>query len=177
MLTPEVCYNEEVSQVIEARTIVVEKGARTLALVESGRTVARFPVLVGGNPGPKKQEGDGRTPEGHYFVLRLLADEAAAGVGYYKGLHISYPEVKDAERAYLEGRIGDDLLRRILKDYATGTIPPQESLLGGYVAIHAGLAPDEPFERGTKGCIVMRNADMDSVYAFAQAGTPVLIVP
>ena len=162
---------------IADRMIVVDKVARTLTLVESGKVVARFPVLVGNNPGPKEREGDGRTPEGRYFVLRLLPDEAAVGAGYYKGLHLSYPEVKDAERAHLEGRISDDLLRRILDDYATGTIPPQESSLGGYVAIHAGLAPDEPFERGTKGCVVMRNADMDHVYAFAQAGTPVLILP
>jgi L,D-transpeptidase catalytic domain len=162
---------------IETAMIVVDKTARTLSLVENGHTIATFPVLVGQNPGTKRCEGDMKTPEGRYFVLRLLPDEAAVGTGYYKGLHISYPEIKDAEAGFAEGRIDEALYMQILRDYQEGTIPAQESSLGGYVAIHAGLAEDEKFERGTKGCVVLRNTDMDQLYDFARAGMPIFVRP
>ena len=161
----------------EYAIIVVDKTQRTLALVQSGLTVATFPVLVGRNPGTKEQEGDMKTPEGCYFVLRLLPDEEAVGEGYYKGLHISYPDVSDAARGLQSGLIDVSMYQQIVRDYQQGNIPPQESPLGGYVAIHAGLADDEKFVRGTKGCVVLRNNDMDQVYAFARSGMPVFICP
>lgn len=157
--------------------IVVDKSQRTLSLMGDDAVVATFPVLVGRNPGPKLREGDGCTPEGHYFVLRLLPDEDAVGKGYYKGLHLSYPSVSDADQALSDGRIDEATHHAIVSAYKEGTLPPQESPLGGYVAIHGGLAPDEPFHRGTQGCIVLGNADMDEVYAFAHKGLPVTIHP
>ena len=146
-------------------------------LVANGKTLATFPVLVGQNTGTKQREGDMRTPEGCYFILRLLPDEEAVGEGYYKGLHLSYPAVSDAARGLQEGAIDLRMYEQIVQDYQQGNIPPQESAMGGYVAIHAGLADDETFERGTKGCVVLRNKDMDQVYAFACAGMPILIFP
>ncbi len=160
---------------MEAALIVVDKTARTLSLVAHGETMACFPVLVGQNLGAKEREGDGRTPEGCYFVLRLLPDENAVGNGFYKGLHLSYPGIADAARGLDSGLIDAPTFQQIVQAYQKGNIPPQETALGGYVAIHAGLADDEPFMRGTKGCIVMRNTDMDVVFAFAHAGIPVII--
>lgn len=157
--------------------IVVDKTQRTLALVTNGKTVASFPVLVGKNPGHKEREGDMRTPEGCYFVLRLLPDEEAVGEGYYKGLHLSYPDVSDAARGLANGATDEALYQQVVRAYREGNIPPQESALGGYVAIHAGLAEDEKFVRGTLGCVVMRNRDMDQVYAFARPGMPIFIWP
>ena len=161
----------------EYAMIVVDKTRRTLSLVENGETVATFPVLVGQQPGTKQLEGDMRTPEGCYFVLRLLPDEASVGEGYYKGLHISYPDVPVAARGLKDGVIDEALYQQVVLDYQQGNIPPQESPLGGYVAIHAGLAEDEKFVRGTKGCVVLRNGDMDQVYAFARSGMPIFITP
>lgn len=157
--------------------IVVDKTQATLSLVDNGKTLAAFPVLVGQNARTKEREGDMRTPEGCYFVLRLLPDEEAVGAGYYKGLHISYPDVSDAARGLASGLINETLYQEIVQAYREGNIPPQESALGGYVAIHAGLAEDEQFVRGTKGCVVLRNADMDEVYKFARSGMPIFICP
>ena len=161
----------------EFAMIVVDKTKRTLSLVANSETIATFPVLVGQNPGTKEREGDMRTPEGCYFVYRLLPDEESVGAGYYKGLHISYPDVSDAARGLASGLIDAAMYEEIVEDYRQGNIPPQETTLGGYVAIHAGLAEDEKFERGTNGCVVLRNSDMDRVYAFAHAGMPILICP
>ena len=102
-------------------------------------------------------------------------DEEAVGTGYYKGLHFSYPSPCDAQEGLKKGIIDEATHDTILNAYRVGRVPPQETALGGFVAIHGGLSPDEKFERGTKGCIVLRNADMDRLYAFARAGMPVLI--
>lgn len=155
--------------------IVVNKTTRTLSLVENGQVRACFPVLVGQNVGTKEREGDWRTLEGNYIILRLLPDEAAVGAGYYKGLHLSYPSVEDALRGMTSGLIDEPLYRDVVHTFQQGLIPPQETALGGYVAIHGGLAETETFERGTKGCVVMRNKDMDQVYDFSHAGMPVFI--
>jgi hypothetical protein len=165
-----------VRKTIEGSLIVVDKTARTLSLVREGDTIAVFPVLVGKNPGTKEREGDMRTPEGCYFVLQMLPDEDTVGAGYYKGLHLSYPSVSDAARGLASGLIDQSLYLEIVRAYQEGLMPPQESALGGCVAIHAGLAEDERFERGTKGCVVLRNSDMDSLYAFAAPGMPIFIV-
>jgi hypothetical protein len=161
----------------EYAMIVVDKTRRTLSLVSNSKTLATFPVLVGESPGTKEREGDMRTPEGCYFVLRLLPDEDAVGEGYYKGLHLSYPDVSDAARGLTEGRIDAALFEEVVQAYRHGDVPPQESPLGGYVAIHAGLAEDEKFVRGTKGCVVLRNKDMDELYAFARPGMPIFLYP
>ncbi len=161
----------------EYSVIVVDKTQRTLSLIKNSKNIATFPALVGLNIGTKEREGDMRTPEGCYFILRMLPDEEAVGEGYYKGLHISYPDVSDAARGLASGVIDESIYQQILLDYMEGSIPPQESVLGGYVAIHAGLAEDEKFERGTKGCVVLRNSDMDQVYAFAHPGMPIFIRP
>ncbi len=142
----------------ECPIIVVDKTARTLSLVANGETLTTFPVLVGQHSGTKEREGDMRTPEGCYFVLRLLPNEDAVGEGYYKGLHLSYPDVSDAARGLKAGLIDRLLYRQVERDYPMGNIPPQASPIGGYVAIHAGLSEDEKFVRGRKGCVVMRNS-------------------
>lgn len=162
---------------IETEIITVNKTARTLSLVRQGQVLFSCPVLVGQNPGAKQQEGDGKTPEGCYFILRLLPDENAVGKGYYKGLHISYPSLNDAAQGLAQGRIDAEVFGAIATAYQQGIIPPQETALGGYVATHAGLSEDEPFERGTRGCIVLRNSDMDQVYTFARPGMPFVISP
>ena len=159
------------------RFILVNKAARTLTLIENGEAGASFPVLIGKNPGPKERMGDDRTPEGDLHVAQMLPDEAAVGAGYYKGLHISYPHPEHAAVGRSLGLIDEDVEKEVVRAFEAGEITPQVSALGGEVAIHAGLAPDELFVRGTRGCVVMRNADMDVVYAFACQGMRILITP
>src|SRR3954447_23866903 len=49
--------------------IVVEKGARRLTLYSGGERVRVFPVALGFEPaGDKVKQGDGRTPEGEFYV-------------------------------------------------------------------------------------------------------------
>ena len=67
--------------------IVVKKGDRKMYLL-SGRTVLRsYDVNLGPQPvGPKEYEGDGRTPEGMYFI-----DRKNPRSSYHLSVGISYP--------------------------------------------------------------------------------------
>ena len=49
--------------------IVIHKSVHTLTLVDGTREVLRCPAALGAQPvGHKQREGDGRTPEGAYFI-------------------------------------------------------------------------------------------------------------
>ena len=50
--------------------IVVQKAQRTLQLMSNGSVLRSYTVRLGSQPlGDKQQEGDGRTPEGHYVIV------------------------------------------------------------------------------------------------------------
>src|SRR3546814_5800554 len=58
-----------VARVAPVDFVLVEKGARTLQLVRGGTAVRTYRIALGRDPvGAKRREGDGRTPEGRYYV-------------------------------------------------------------------------------------------------------------
>src|ERR1041384_667295 len=78
-----------------ADSIVVEKSKRTLTLFAAGVPVRTYQVALGKQPtGDKVKIGDGRTPEGKFFI-----DFKNPQSKYHRALHISYPDVAHRERA------------------------------------------------------------------------------
>lgn len=144
--------------------VVVTKHARRLELYRRGDLVGAFPVVLGARPdGPKRYEGDGRTPEGVYHV------SAKRGHGRWTYfIEIDYPN--DTDRQAYES------------DAAAGRIPlfaQQLPGLGGRVGIHGNDRPrDQASGRDwTKGCIAMRNEDVAVLYDLVDVGTPVVVLP
>src|SRR3954468_6597348 len=81
--------------------ILVEKGARRLTLYSAGERVRVFNVALGFEPaGDKVKQGDGRTPEGDFYVC--MKSEKSK---FYLSLGLSYPNTEDAERGLREGLI------------------------------------------------------------------------
>ena len=73
----------------------MDKSKRTLSLLKDGEVIRSYRVALGRNPRDHKiQEGDGRTPEGQYRI-----DRRNAASGFYRALHVSYPNAADRERA------------------------------------------------------------------------------
>ncbi len=140
--------------VAEAKVeIVVDKTARTLAVIDDGREVDRFDNIRMGDPvGPKHFQGDRKTPEGHYTISGRN-DRSA----YHLSLRISYPNA--ADRAYAA---------------AQGASP------GGDVFIH-GLPNDATEERfdddWTDGCIALSNAEIERLWDRVPDGADVTIRP
>ncbi|HZD52637.1 MAG TPA: L,D-transpeptidase family protein, partial [Woeseiaceae bacterium] len=62
-----------------------------MELHSDGSVVRSYSISLGGNPvGPKRQEGDERTPEGSYTIDYRKIDSS-----FHRALHISYPGPAD----------------------------------------------------------------------------------
>lgn len=139
--------------------IVVDKRRRRMHLYFRDRVLRSYRVALGQNPaGHKRAQGDGRTPEGLYYV-DLKKSESRFGLA----LRVSYPNARD--RAAAAGR---------------GTPPGGDIYVHGQPAEAAALAYFRlkfAREDWTDGCIAVTNAEMAEIFRSVREGTPILIRP
>ncbi|GIW40151.1 MAG: hypothetical protein KatS3mg076_0728 [Candidatus Binatia bacterium] len=144
------------------RWIEVRKTSRTLTVYEGRAPVRTYPVVMGRDPfRAKLYEGDNRTPEGEY---RIAAKFAHPRWLYF--LLLDYPT--EANRLLYRAAREEALLPA-----SRGRTPG----IGGEVGIH-GTESDLWNERGenwTRGCISLRNRDMEELYSLVDVGTRVVI--
>lgn len=135
----------------KADGIVVRKSERKMFVLNGTKPLSIHDVDLGFNPqGHKLREGDGRTPEGQYFINRRNFNSA-----YFLSLGISYPNSRDVARAR-----------------AAGVHP------GGDIFIHGG--PRYRGEGGkpdwTAGCISVSDLEMEKIYQMVPDGVPIWIL-
>lgn len=141
---------------LRAEKIVVEKAERRMTLYREGKAWKTYKVALGGEPvGPKREQGDHKTPEGRYTI-----DARNPNSSYHLSLHISYPNRSDTAAAKARG------------------VSP-----GGAIMIH-GLpngAPDfgatHRLYDWTDGCIAVTNEEIKEVWDLVPNGTPIEILP
>ncbi len=76
-------------------SILILKKPHLMELLAGGRAIRTYKVALGrGGLKPKEREGDERTPEGRYVI-----DSRNEHSGFYRALHISYPDAEDRRRA------------------------------------------------------------------------------
>jgi murein L,D-transpeptidase YafK len=162
-----------------APAITVRKAARQLELACDGTVRARYRVSLGRDPrGPKQREGDGRTPEGDYYVC--TRNERSA---FHLFLGLSYPGPADADRGVKARRIGPAHARAIAAAHAERRAPPWNTALGGAVGIHGikrgwgFLGPMHRWFDWTNGCIALADHEIETLWQAAPLGTPVKVVP
>ena len=135
--------------------VFVDKSARTLQLLSDNKVIKSYPIALGGNPtGHKQQQGDQRTPVGSYTL-----DYKNEKSGYYRSIHISYPNAADKARAKSRGvSAGGDIMIHGQKNGfgALGVLNQQRDW--------------------TEGCIAVTNDEMDAIMAAVKVGTPIKIV-
>lgn len=134
--------------------VVVNKGDRRMYLI-SGRTVVKsYDIGLGNQPiGHKQFEGDGKTPEGVYFIDRFNPRSR-----YHLSVGVSYPNENDQHYASFLGR------------------DP-----GGDIFIH-GRGPEgnafAPKNRDwTVGCIAVTDKEIEEIYPMLRVGIPIVINP
>lgn len=132
--------------------IMVFKGTRHMFLMHGDSVLASYPVELGYAPvGAKQEKGDGKTPEGSYFI-----DRKNPKSDFHLSIGISYPDEHDSEVAKEAG------------------VDP-----GGDIFIHGG--PNRRSESGkpdwTAGCIAVTDREMEDIYAMVRLGTPIDIYP
>lgn len=134
-----------------ANHIVISKHNRVLALMAGQETLKRYRVNLGFAPeGHKSKSGDGRTPEGRYYINRRNPRS-----DFHLSLGISYPNSLDMARAL-----------------AMGVSP------GGDIFIHGGpIRPEERRKRDwTAGCIAVSDREIEEIWSFVPTGIPVTIL-
>jgi murein L,D-transpeptidase YafK len=152
-------------------TIHVHKARHELVLQEGDHVLRSFQVALGRDyTASKLYRGDGRTPQGRYYIC-----EKRPNSRFRRFLGISYPNIDDAERAYAERLISADEWADIFFANLQQTIPPWSTALGGRVGIHGyGGRQELPID-WTEGCIALHDADIDYLYDVVPLGTPVII--
>ncbi len=148
--------------------IIINKKKRILYLF-SGETLMRiYPINLGPDPlRDKVKQGDGRTPEGKFFVCNKNPKSK-----YFKSLGISYPTKEDALRGLKSGLITKKQYKAIIWAIDHGKRPPWFTKLGGAVCIHGGGIGWD----WTRGCIALRNQDMQELFEVTPLGAPVIII-
>jgi murein L,D-transpeptidase YafK len=150
-------------------TIYVYKTERRLQVVDNKILVRDYHIALGPQPkGDKYLRGDGRTPEGEFFVCVKNPSSK-----YHKGLGLNYPSTRHAEDAYVSGMISREEYDRIVRANEKKTLPPHNTRLGGDIFIHGGGSVGD----WTLGCVALRNSDIDELFDTIPIGTPVKIMP
>ncbi|MCR9148389.1 MAG: L,D-transpeptidase family protein [Rhodobacteraceae bacterium] len=136
----------------EVTRVLVYKGDRRMHLLHHDRVLKSYRIDLGfAAEGPKQFEGDGKTPEGDYFIDRRNPASA-----FHLSIGISYPNAEDIARAR-----------------AAGKKP------GGDIFIH-GRPNRKKRGNGrdwTAGCIAVTDRQMEDIYAMVRDGTPITIFP
>lgn len=170
---PTATGSERLHKALERRLvnpkIVVSKSQRRLYLYSKSAIVRAYRIGLGFQPmGHKAREGDGRTPEGKYYVCVKNPKSR-----YYLSLGLSYPNVQNAEGGLRKGLITRQQYQEIVEAIRNGGTPPWNTALGGEIFIHGHGAKSD----WTLGCMAMENEDIRELYNAVPVGTPVIIQP
>ena len=132
-------------------SIQVHKADRKMYLLHNAKVLEEYDIALGFAPeGHKQFEGDGKTPEGVYYITHHNPKSR-----YHLSLGISYPNVEDKAFATLQGKAP-----------------------GGDIMIH-GRTGYKGINEGdwTAGCIAVTDREMEQIYAMVKRQTPIIILP
>jgi len=135
----------------EVTRVVVMKGRRQMYLMHHDMVLKAYRIDLGFAPdGHKFREGDGRTPEGRYYI-----DRRNPNSDFHLSIGISYPNERDVEVAR-----------------AQGFDPGGDIFIHGRARKNRGKGPD-----WTAGCISVGDREMEDIYAMVRDGTLIDIFP
>ena len=141
---------------IQADKIVILKSVRSMTLFSGGKVLKTYKVALGSDPlGPKRVEGDHKTPEGNYLI-----DAKNSQSQFHLSLHISYPSAADVKTAR-----------------SMGQSPGGAIMIHGLAKPFAYLGPLHRQTDWTDGCIAVTNAEIEEIWRLVPVGTRVEIRP
>jgi murein L,D-transpeptidase YafK len=147
-------WNGKVYSGPKVTQLLLYKGRRKLYLLHEKDVIKSYRVQLGFNPnGHKQHQGDGRTPEGLYFLDRRNFNSR-----YHLSLGISYPNSRDIARARAAGKPA-----------------------GGDIFIHGGPRSEDERRKRTRegdwtaGCIALKDRDVQEVFWMTELGVPIFI--
>jgi murein L,D-transpeptidase YafK len=149
------CFASAINQP-QADKIIITKSARTMSLLSGDKVLKTYKVALGTVPdGPKRIEGDHKTPEGNYII-----DAKNPQSQFHLSLHISYPSAEDRQRAA-----------------KLGAQPGGAIMIHGLAKQFAYLGPLHRQVDWTDGCVAVTNAEIEEIWKLVPIGTRVEIRP
>ena len=142
--------------------LVVYKSKHIMEAWSGKRLLKVYQISIGkGNPGPKRHQGDNKTPEGEYRINNRFVSKK-----FHRFLQISYPENKDR--------------KAFLKSKANGLIP-KDAKIGGSIGIHGEKKGYERLPHKwadwTQGCIAVNNDEIEELFIAVKPNAKVIILP
>jgi murein L,D-transpeptidase YafK len=154
---------------LESARIVITKNTRRLAVYSGDKMIRTYKIALGREPkGDKINKGDGRTPEGEFYVCARNPSSK-----FTLGLGLSYPDKRAATRGLADTIISREQHDNIVRAINEQERPPWDTALGGEIFIHGGGAKVD----WTMGCIALENEDIRELFDIIPLGTPVRIDP
>lgn len=155
--------------------IRVSKRKKTLYLYRGVDLVTQIPADFGYNAyADKERRGSSanpdhwRTPEGAFFVVKKNPHSK-----FYKAFVLNYPTAEDARRGLKQGLITRQQHDAIVQAEDSFSLPPMSTALGGMIEIHGdGTGASSNW---TQGCVAIHNTQIDKIWSWVEAGTPVII--
>ncbi len=149
--------------------VLIQKSLRKLTLMCNEETLFCASIALGVHPElPKEREGDGRTPEGEYYICSRNPQSK-----FFLSLGISYPSPTDALSPFQKNQLNADQYEAIRDAWRNRRRPPWDTPLGGWIMIHGGGTDGD----WTQGCVALENGDMQRLFDLCPLGTPVKIAP
>lgn len=140
--------------------IVIGKDQRKMLLLAKGKVLKQYHVSLGTSPvGKKDRSGDGKTPEGSYFV-----ESKNPNSKFHLALRVSYPNAQDDETAKKLGLDpgGDIMIHGFPNDEAYNILA---NILHG------------TFANWTQGCVAVTNSEIEEIYPRVAEDTAIEICP
>lgn len=154
---------------IESPRIVIKKSQRKLELFDGEKLIKTYKIALGFAPvGDKEKQGDGKTPEGDFYIF-TKNDKSK----FYLSLGVSYPNIEDAERGLKAKLITKAENDKIVQAIKNNKMPLQNTKLGGEIYLHGGGVS----ENWTRGCVALKNEEIKEIFDAIPVGTRVKIQP
>jgi murein L,D-transpeptidase YafK len=139
-----------------ADLVVVDKSERRLELYSGKVLLKSYSISLGRHPtGPKRQQGDGKTPEGEYRIDYRKPDSS-----FHKALHISYPSPTDSAEARRRGADPGGMVM----------VHGMRNGLGWLGRTHLALD-------WTNGCVAVTDREIDEIWRAVPDGTRIVLRP
>ncbi len=150
--------------------VVVLKSKRVMHLFDGEVLVRTYAIDLGRSPvGRKHLEGDGRTPEGTFYIATKNRKSR-----FHLFLGLSYPDIDAAEWGYTKGFISEGEARGICEAIEAGHRPNWQTALGGAIGIHGHGGQGKDW---TAGCVAVTNGQVEELFAVLRVGDRVEILP
>ena len=155
----------------------ISKSRNELVIKDGDAIIKRYHAAFGrGGKGAKRRRGDDMTPVGAYRITEFKADSR-----FHFFMLLDYPNLVDGWHGYRNRTIDASQFKAIATAYRAGSAPPQNTELGGYIGIH-GIGEVSPkkldihrSQNWTRGCIALRNEEVNELRDYVTRGTRVII--